>query len=739
MKKLEVLAERLKGWRKEAVEGRWNSGIEEKWRYAEDAYNGEDEATKARGGMRKPLGPDGGSIGVKKSGSWRRSTAFLNITRPYVDVASARIADMIAPTDDRNWELKPTPKREIEKAATVLENAVEGEVLEQVVELVEREIEKVDENVREVEKQIDDWLVESGWNGKLREVIWDAARIGTGIVKGPVPVKNAAGDVIPGVKLVKAQNLFPDPNCGVDIHDGDFIWEREEVGKRRLREFGELGAQGWISEAIGEVLKEGPKSLVESGKRMFELWHFQGEIEREVFDEVGVKVPRELQERKALWAHVSMVNDWIVRLVIAPVQGEFTYRVVNWQRRDGHWAGIGIAEQLETVQRGLNATIRNLFDNAALSALPQLVFMKGVLHPVNGRFELSPGKIWEAVAEDRPLEDVRNAIIAIELPSRQAELMEMVALMRDVAQETTGLPLVVMGQRSTGAVGSDQLMTNAATVVLRRLAKEIDERLLVPMISAFYQWVREYDVMPVREAVVQARGSSVLVERDIQAQALIQMVQIAKDPVYGIDPEKVAEEWLRSQKFDPKRVKLEGEKARQLEAMVAKPDEKAQATVESAKLRAEALAHQADVRAQTHRVEARLDLEEAERKRQHDERMLELKYRYELVKYATERGIDLAAAVAELDKVKVPETSAEEKVSSSVSGVMGAPPSPEILGVEDTGLKEQVAPVREEFEAPGASSPETTPPLTPAPGASPELEEKVGSPSEPSPMTFGGQ
>ena len=40
------VADMLTRLRKEAVEGRASSGIEERWTYADDAYNGEDEVTK---------------------------------------------------------------------------------------------------------------------------------------------------------------------------------------------------------------------------------------------------------------------------------------------------------------------------------------------------------------------------------------------------------------------------------------------------------------------------------------------------------------------------------------------------------------------------------------------------------------------------------------------------------------------------------------------------------------------
>lgn len=156
--------------------------------------------------------------------------------------------------------------------------------------------------------------------------------------------------------------------------------------------------------------------------------------------------------------------------------------------------------------------------------------------------------------------------------------------------------------------------------------------------------------MDVPEAVIKARGSAVLVERDIQAQALIQMVQLAANPVYGLDPKLAAMEWVKSQKMDPRKITLTQEREQELNQMLSQPDEKAQATVESAKMRAQALTEQAKTEAETDRAELVLKQQDAEQARLHDEKMLDLKMRYELISYALKKNIDVEAAAAELEK-----------------------------------------------------------------------------------------
>lgn len=662
---LPAVAAEIVALRKEAVEGRMESGIENAWRYAEDAYNGQDEATENRVKMYKPASPDSAFIAVGPT-EWSRSVAFLNITRPYVDTSAARVSDMLFPTDARNWEMELTPKQDVEEMLALLDQVPEEQV-EVFAQMIQEELAQAELSIESAQKQIDDWLTEVNWNSALgRKIIMDSARIGTGVVKGPIPM-DVGGKIQPGSKVVKAQNCFPDPACGDDIHDGEYFFEREILVPRKLRAKIKLESAGWLPASIIACLEEGPKNytgtvLQENGKpkKAFELWYYQGEVSLAAMLECGCSAPKDAQTK--VWANITMCNNYIVRVSISPLQNRFTYNVLCWQRRDDFWAGIGVGEQLETPQRGVNAGIRNLFDNAALSALPQIIFWRGVIHPMNGRFELEPGKKWQVADDEQTINDVKNAIMTIEIPSRQDELMSIISLMRDLAQETTGLPLIIQGQGSTGAVGSDQLQTNAASTVLRRLAKEFDSSITIPHITAYYDWIKEFEVLPVSEGRVKARGSSVLVERDIQAQALIQMVQLAKDPAYGIDPKLVMEEWLKSQKLDPEIVKLSPEREQQLMEVMSQPDEKAQAQIQSAQLRSEALTKQTEVEAETDRLKAQLQQESADRDRQHDKVMLDLEYRYKLVAYAMERNIDIGTANEEMSQIQTP---AEEAIGGT--------------------------------------------------------------------------
>src|SRR5690606_30472796 len=96
--------------------------------------------------------------------------------------------------------------------------------------------------------------------------------------------------------------------------------------------------------------------------------------------------------------NVSMINHRVVKAVVNPLDdGTFPYDVMVWQRRPGMPWGIGVARQIRTAQRELNAGNRNMMDNAALSAGPQVVIDTGVIFPLDGNWELTPRKVWGKV------------------------------------------------------------------------------------------------------------------------------------------------------------------------------------------------------------------------------------------------------------------------------------------------------------------------------------------------------
>jgi len=113
--KIEQLGVELARLRDEWITARRSSGVEKRWLHDLDQYHGRDAATKAVATMMEAA--EAGYPITNRDHKPQRSTAYTNITRPKTNAAEARLANMLFPSDDRNWGLIPTPDPELSKQA----------------------------------------------------------------------------------------------------------------------------------------------------------------------------------------------------------------------------------------------------------------------------------------------------------------------------------------------------------------------------------------------------------------------------------------------------------------------------------------------------------------------------------------------------------------------------------------------------------------------------------------------
>jgi hypothetical protein len=650
-RQLSVLAIALKTTRDDAVNGRTTSGIEDIWDEDEDAYEGIDNVNRHE--VAGPEKPSITGVGSQPGPDEFGSTLLINITRPYVDAAAAKVSDMMLPTDDRPWGVKPTPVPELDEIA---QQPLPEEALQQIEAIRAR----AKAHAEAAEDKIEDWLTECGWHNEMRIVIEDAARIGTGIIKGPYPVKRTLRKVVqgsvqeivkiePASKAVNPRNLFPDPSCGTSIHNGSYIWERDWITAKSLREL--VGVDGYLEDEIMECLREGPdrryveedrvdgSSLVSDAER-YEIWYYHGQLNREDLEAAGADdLPEGMDVVPAV---ATMVNDRLIKAVVSPLEsGCFPYDLVPWQRRQGMPWGTSVGRHVRSPQRMLTASVREMMDNASLTGGPQIIGRKGVVEPANGIWEIAPRKLWW-LTEDS-MAKAQEAFMAINIPSQQQELLNIIDYALRMAEDSAGLPMLMQGQqgKSPDTVGGMQILNENAHTVLRRLARNLDNLVTEPHIRRYYEWILLYGPEEAQgDFMVDAQGSSALVERGIQNQAIMQLGEFAMNPAFGIDPKKWFTEMLKAQRLDPSRFLYEeGEgppeippdvqqKMQEMEYVIAELQR------ENQQLELRAMGHEA--RAQSHvqgkqiDAEARLHTEQMRRQSDAEIEHLRGQYRMEL-------------------------------------------------------------------------------------------------------------
>jgi hypothetical protein len=697
--RIQALGTSLAGKRLEAVDARRTSGIEEDWLEDEEHYEGIDDANREfHRNATKPTSPEGGSDKTKDTAV--RSRVFLNITRPYVDAAAAKVADMLLPTDDQNWGIDPTPipsltrnKGNADPLVTpegkpMMVAGPDGQQKQMTVaDHVAQIMAQAKDAAEQAETRIDDWLTECNYNHETRKVIEKCARLGTGIIKGPVPVArsytslskaNGLASMIKQIKLNPASraidpwDLYPDPSCGNDIHSGSYVFERDRLTKRKVEEL--LDDESYIPEMVQKCLTEGPQNkmhddksserngLVTGENAQYDVWYFTGYVEREDLEAAGCPCD---EDQSSIPAVIVMINNHVVKAAINPLDsGEFPYDVMTWQERDGHWAGIGVARQIRTPQRILNSGIRNVMDNAGLMSGPQIVMKRSMIEPADGNWAITPRKLWYMLED--AVGTVNEAFAAINIPAMQEQLFSIIQYAQKMAEDVTGLPALLQGQQGAApeTVGGMQMLNNNASTVMRRIARTYDDKITEPHIRRYYEWLLLDPDVPESEKgdfKIVARGSSALVERDIQNQTIGQMGAMVVNPAFGIDPKRWVAEYFKSQRLDPKNFQYTAEELKaQADAAAQNPPQDprqitAQANIEAAKIRTEGMVQVKNAEVAERTNERQLDIEDAREERASRERIAQLQFDMKVMELADKRNLSIQQVKAQLATVAIVE------------------------------------------------------------------------------------
>lgn len=601
---LEKLSTLIADKRRLAVSARKESGIEQIWITCQESYLGIDDANRhefSSAQWAKPNSINGPITREGVKGDNTKSSAFVRLTSRYVDNASAKLGEIILPIGDKAFSFEATPVpslvKSLDNKALVIDSATQQPLMNQgqpedgqppqapapltVADIAKQEIDKANTCAKAAETRIYDWMVESKYPAEARKVIHDSACLGAGALKGPFPdnktsravSKSNAGiaiqinqNIVPSVRWVDIWNIFPDESCGEDIHDGDGIFERDFLSRKKLKELKSQTSLGYLPDQIDKVIEEGPnKSDLEGGNprekkndKRFEIWYYYGVITREDMVCLNSTAAQDVPEdQEDVHVIITMANDAIIRAVINPLDsGAFPYHVVSWSRRPGHWAGVGIAELIDMPQKSVNAATRSLFNNAGLASGVQLVIDQAGITPADGKWTITPNKIWYKT-QDSTNPDVRAAMQAITIPSMQQELMAIIQYGMKLAEESSGIPLVTQGQdgaTTPQTFGQAELQNNNALTWLRSIGYRYDDMVTDRVIDQFYEYLLLDPSVPDAEKgdfSIDAHGSIAMVERAIQEQTLMQLLGASANPSFKLDPAKLMAEILKSKRMNP--------------------------------------------------------------------------------------------------------------------------------------------------------------------------------------------
>lgn len=688
---LEQMGRRLQSVADDCVNRRQD--IEQRWLEDLRQYNGMyDEKTQEN---------------LKKS---KGSKLFVNITRPKSTIAESRLADMLFPTDEKNWGIKPTPVPEMGEAAAAIKDVapeqpvgMTPEGMPMMAGDVQKGIQDVQEEARRrataMEREIDDQLSEANYEVKARDIIHDAVIMGTGVLKGPcivgrtrrkwvemdgVQIMQIVEDINPEVERVDIWDFFPDMSA-TRIEDAEYVLQRHYLNRKQLSDLRKT--PGFMVECITELLENDPTTPTATYREelrslsginnvqdnRYEVWEYHGAVKAEDLQACGCEITN--AEAADLEAVVWFSQGKVLKAIINPMETEDRpFSVFNWEEDDSSIFGFGIPFLLRTPQKAINSSFRMMMDNAGLSSGPQIVVNTQVIRPVDGSWSLAPRKVWEMTDKGA---DVRQAFGSFEVNAHLQELNAIFQQARAMADELINLPLIAQGEGAphlTQTAKGMSILMNSANTTMRRAVKSWDDDVTKPMLRRFYDWNMQYSEKEEikGDLVIIARGSSALLEREAQTEKLIGLMKMA--PAMGglVKVDAVARKLVQSMNLSADELVMTEEEIKQRQAqMQGQPQqpspeqmkmqlEQAKLQLESQKMQINAQNEQMDF--QTEQTRQKLVADRAVL----DSQIEQQKMQMELQKMANERDISVDQLKVQLGMKKMELDSDEKKLAAEI-------------------------------------------------------------------------
>ena len=424
-----------------------------------------------------------------------------------------------------------------------------------------------------MQQEMDDQLVECAYPQESRDMIHDLCLLGTGILKGPMvntPTHGQWTDTGTGeftlsyderprpiIRRVDPWSFFPDMSAR-RIEEAEFTFERYLWTKTQLRRM--VKTHGFNADAVRRLLrgeKDGGFRNTSNLNYLTQLrsitgetsesnikgrlvgWEYHGALEcSEVVDillmmgdEEGARLYAERDDPLEEHRVVAFFCEGEL-LKLSPEypldSGETLYSVTNLEGAENTIFGYGIPHIMADSNHAANSAWRMALDNSALSVGPQAIVDKESIVPADGDWTMKPNKIWLRVKPRAP-GDTSKPVELFNVPNNMNELSGLIKLAIDFSDIETGIPMPQQGEQgahTTQTMGGMAMLQNAANIIFRRIVKNYDDGAITPTMRRLYHWNMQHNERQEikGDMAVDARGTSVLLVRELQSQNLLFIV-----------------------------------------------------------------------------------------------------------------------------------------------------------------------------------------------------------------------
>ncbi len=429
---------------------------------------------------------------------------------------------------------------------------------------------------KQMEKIIQDQLLESKAKTHLRKSLYDCVLLGTGIIRGPFNVNKTINrwidgeyapeiQKVPRISRVSPWDLYIDPSADT-FEDADWVVQRHRMTERKVKELMERPhfdiqmIKELLAESVGNYVERSYETQIRSGSDeevtdLYEVLEFWGYIDTDLArEEYKLDVPQDAG--MSVQVNMWISGDKVLRVVVNPfLPQRIPYMVFPYEvdSKDGIY-GTGIPELMEHNQRLMNGFMRLAVENAAYAG--SMVFEVDESMLAAGEdFRMYPGKIFRTNAGMQG-----TAVKGTKFPSTANENMLMFDKMRQLADEATGIPSVLHGQ--TGVAGTGRTASGLAMLMqtgsasIKGVIQNIDDALLRPLGQALFQWNMQFNNDKpniIGDLDIKATGSLGILNKETQTQNLQTLLQLSANPALAplVRLTTVVEDLVSSMGLDP--------------------------------------------------------------------------------------------------------------------------------------------------------------------------------------------
>ena len=445
---------------------------------------------------------------------------------------------------------------------------------------------------RRMEKLIHDQIDESHGSSEIRNALLESALLGTGIIKGPFNFnktlnkwdKSEDGERmynplevrVPRIEFVSCWDFYPDPTA-TNIEECEYVIHRHKMNKSQLRQLKNMPY--FDRDAIRDCIQNGPNyiekdyeaSLKDDARTddtyqsHFEVLEYWGIMDAEYAREVGIKLPKSVDDLDEVQINAWVCGDHLLRAVVNPFTPyRIPYHAFPYERNPYNFFGIGVAENMDDSQQIMNGHARMAIDNLAMAG--SLVFDIDESALVGGQsMEIYPGKIFRRQA-GMP----GQAIHGVKFANTAPENMMMFDKFRQLADEQTGIPSYSHGQTGvqsmTRTASGMSMLLGASSLNIKTVVKNLDDFLLKPLGESFFQWNMQFhegELDIEGDLEVKATGTNSLMQKEVRSQRLTMFLQTAQSPAIApfVKISKLVSELAYSLDLDPDEILNDPEEA----------------------------------------------------------------------------------------------------------------------------------------------------------------------------------